>query len=95
MKSGDSARAEHQEVSVFTDLCGLFNNYWRSDGHVVIVQLRRSEAILNGKCSGSLELRFSVNAIILLYSWVMGCLWIACNRRQVEVSPALAYSTRL
>jgi len=37
MKSDDSVRAEHRAVSVFTDLCGLFNNYWRSDGHVVTV----------------------------------------------------------
>ena len=74
MKIGHSVWAKYRESSEVIDLDGLFSDYWSSnhDEFTVMSQSssptspcissdRRTEPVVIGKYSGSLEVRFSSN----------------------------------
>ena len=74
MKSGHSVWAKYREASEVIDLHELFSDYWSSnnDEFTVMSQLssptspcissdRKTESVVIGKHSGSLEVRFSAN----------------------------------
>ena len=80
MKSGYSAWAKYREASEVIDLHGLFSEYWSSNNHDFIVMSpssptspcissdRRTEDILIGKHTGSLEVRFSANDTVRTFT---------------------------
>ena len=83
MKSGHSVWAKYREGSKVIDLDGLFNDYWssNSDEFTVLSQslspppdcvdlIRMTEAIVIGKYSGHLEVRFSANNTVRTFAAV-------------------------
>ena len=80
MKSGHSVWAKYREASEVIDLHGLFIDYWGSNHHefTVLSQLlspphriyliRRTEAVVIGKYSGHLEVRFSANDTVRTFA---------------------------
>ena len=83
MKSGHSVWAKYREGNEVIDLHGLFSDYWSSnnDEFTVMSQSsspaspyissdRRTEDVVIGKHSGSLEVRFSANNTVRLFATV-------------------------
>ena len=81
MKSGHSVFAKYREASEVIDLHKLFNDYWTSNNHEFTVlsqslsptnphisnRNKTTEAVVIGKHSGSLQLRFSANDTVRMF----------------------------
>ncbi len=82
MKSGHSIWAKYREASEVIDLIELFSDYWGSNDHEFTVMSqsssptssrissdRRTESIVIGKYSGSLEVRLSANNTVRAFTF--------------------------
>ena len=80
MKSGHSVWAKYRQASEVIELDGLFSDYWSSNNREFIILgqsssppvhidlIRRTEAVVIGKYSGYLEVRFSANDTVCIFA---------------------------